>query len=378
MFEKTEGKQDIIAKRNAAVAKAEAAIDAAQKANRDMTTAENEQYAAGMAEANQLNKKLEAHNSRFGLRSGSAIENSADAHFKFPGLGEFLRTKENGVMASLAEGSDLQYLLPPYEVQAFLAAYPQTDPFQAAGANITQLDGPWSDARIPIITAGTEPSSYSEGAGPSSDEPAGVFTARLTNPSKYAFLCKPTEEAMEDVESLASSLAQEGVRRVLNKATKAVTAALLSSLVTASATVTASGDDNLTDLLNMIAAIPSFFASPSNVWMLNRKTLALLRNTRVGADNLPAFNPTTNQILGYNAVLNDYVPNGKLVFGDFRSAVYQRRSIFHFQQLTEAYREAGKIGLRFYQRSQATFFSDAAHNSDVEQPLYVLTSDFGS
>ena len=46
--------------------------------------------------------------------NGNGFEISPDARFKFPGLGEFLRTREGGVMASLAEGSDLQYLLPPY------------------------------------------------------------------------------------------------------------------------------------------------------------------------------------------------------------------------------------------------------------------------
>ena len=77
-------------------------------------------------------------------------------------------------------------------------------------------------------------------------------------------------------------------------------------------------------------------------------------------------------------MLNDYVGNGKLLFGDFRSAVYWRRGAFHFQQLDQAYRESGQIGLRFYQRSQAAFFSDAANNSQSEQPVYLLTSDFGS
>jgi HK97 family phage major capsid protein len=302
----------------------------------------------------------------------------ADPRFKFAGLADFLRDpREHGIQASLSEGSDLIHVLPGAEVLPFVTAYPSVDPLRQAGATIQDLPGGWVDANIPIITSGTEPSTYSEGAGPTNDEGAAVYTAQLKNPAKYAFLCKPTEEAMADIGNLASVLGQEGIRRVLNKITKAATQALCTQLTSASATVTHSGD-NYEDMLNMIAAIPTMFAGPGNVWMGSRATKALLRNTRAGADNLPVFNAEQTSLLGYSFVTNDYVPSGKLVFGDFHSGLYLRRSAVIFQILNEAYREAGKIGLRFYQRADYAFFAEAANASQSEQPLYLLTSDFGS
>lgn len=303
---------------------------------------------------------------------------STDPRFKFAGLADFMRDpRNNGVPLSLTEGSDLAHVLPGAEVQPFIRAYPNVDPLQQAGATIQDVEGGWVDANIPIITSGVEPSTYSEGAGPTNDEPASVYVAQLKDPAKYAFLCKPTEEAMQDIASLAQVLGQEGIRPVLNKITKAVTQALCTQLTTSSATVAHSGD-NYEDMLNMIAAIPTMFAGPNNVWMGSRATKALLRNTRAGADNLPVFNAEQTSLLGYSFVQNDYVPSGKLLFGDFHNGVFLRRSAVIFQILQEVYREAGKIGLRFYQRADWAFFAEAANASESEQPLYLLTSDFGS
>jgi hypothetical protein len=46
--------------------------------------------------------------------------------------------------------------------------------------------------------------------------------------------------------------------------------------------------------------------------------------------------------------------------------------------LLEAYKEAGKNGLRFMQRADSAFFAEAATAAQAEQPIYMLTSDFGS
>jgi HK97 family phage major capsid protein len=139
----------------------------------------------------------------------------------------------------------------------------------------------------------------------------------------------------------------------------------------ASATVTSVGD-NLNDLLNLLAAVPPQFAASSNRWMMSRKTLAQVRNTRTSGDvAIPIFDLATNQLLGFPIVNNDALATGTILFGDFYSAVYLRRAGLAFQLLLEAYREAGKVGLRFTKRAQAAFFSDAANNSQAEQPLYL-------
>jgi HK97 family phage major capsid protein len=132
-------------------------------------------------------------------------------------------------------------------------------------------------------------------------------------------------------------------------------------------------------MIKAISKIPTFFAGPGNCWMGSRATKAAIRNTRAGADNLPVFSPTEDTLLGYRFVLNDYLPQGVLLFGDFNTAVHIRRSRIALQRMGEHYREAGKIAFRFYLRSDAGFFSEAASSSDIEQPLVMLTgADFGS
>jgi HK97 family phage major capsid protein len=162
------------------------------------------------------------------------------------------------------------------------------------------------------------------------------------------------------------------------KVGKSVTASLRTSLTSAGATVMATGD-NLEDILNLMAAIPPVFASDSNKFMMSRRSLALVRNTRTSGDvHIPIFDPTTKQILGHDVVNNDALPAGTILYGDFYNGVYLRRAGLAFQLLLEAYREQGAIGLRFVKRADWAFFSDAATNSEAEQPLYQLVSDLGS
>jgi HK97 family phage major capsid protein len=384
MFEKTESKFDLIAKRNALTAQiAEEKLHA--NANGQLPVMTQGRVQILEDQLDEANAALEDYNQRHSLRpirpgkneNGGGNGNAPDQRFKFPGVGEFIRSGEGGVKAALSEGGDLQFVVPGYEVLPFKDAYPTIDPFRTAGASITQLDTGWVDGKQPIITGGADPSIYAEGAGPTSDESVHVYVASLDSPDKVAFLTKPTEEAFEDVSALGDALTREGVKRISNKETKLITAALVSSLTSASALVV-SEHDNYTDILNLISAIPTFFAGPQNVFMGSRRTRALLQNTRAGADNLPVFDPTLATLLSYRFIINDYLPAGELLFGDFANAVYTRRAALHVQVITEAYREAGKIGVRFYQRSARAFFSDAASAAQSEQPVYLLMSDFGS
>ncbi len=375
-----------------AKAKAQALNTTAAREGRDLTEAEKVEYDSFLREINDARAKLDAHaklaklpaTARPGefnfaaLAGGNGDEDgNFDSRFRFAGIADFLKDGSGGVRASLAEGSDLQYVVPSYEVDGFISAFPQVDPYAAAGASITNLPGPWTEGRVPFILAGDEPSVYSEGSGPSTDESAGIVVVKLNDPKKIAFLTKPTEEAMEDIAGLAAGLGQEGIRRVYNKATKALTSDLLASLLSANATVL-SREDNYTDVLDLIGAIPSIFASSSNVFMMSRRSLALIRDTRAPGSGVPLFDATSNKLAGYSVVQNDWLPAGKVLFGSFFSAVHLRRTGLHFLQLNEAYREAGKVGLRFHQRADWAFFSEAANSSVVEQPLYLLTSDLGS
>src|SRR4051794_35324408 len=99
-------------------------------------------------------------------------------------------------MASLAEGGALQYTGPGWEVQQFVRAYPHNQPFVEAGATIFNTDDA-HQINVPIITAGEAPTTYAEGTGPTSEQDASVYVARL-NATKRAFLTKVTEEAAQD------------------------------------------------------------------------------------------------------------------------------------------------------------------------------------
>jgi HK97 family phage major capsid protein len=362
------------------------------KENRDFTEAEKVEYESMLGEINDGRAKIEKHAAGSTLaRHGSftlglpgeseRVEGkngeSIDPRFRFESIANFLRDGSGGMRASLAEGSDLSLVLPSYEVDGFLTAYPNVDPFRQAGASIVNLQDAWTEGRVPFILAGAEPSVYAEGTGPSTDESASVAVVRLNTPKKIAFLTKPTEESMEDVSGLAAALGQEGIRRVYNKASNALTADLVASLEAAGATV-AGGTDNYQDVLNMIGAVPSIFASSFNVFMMSRRSLALVRNTRAPGSGVPMFDATTNKLAGYSVVLNDFIGDGQVIFGDFTSAVHLRRTGLHFLQLNEAYRESGKVGLRFHQRADWGFFSEVADHTVIEQPLYLLLSDLGS
>lgn len=384
--------QELLKTRAACVGECDVIVSACETEHRNLTAEEDKTYNRCIARVREIDTavKLKQHQNTLKVISGNGgghvlapvVEETPtlDRRFLFPGTGEFISsggTEGRGVIrASLTEGGDLQHVVPSYEVRQFLAAYPSNDPFRAAGADIVDLDGGWTDAKHPIVVAGADPSDFSEGDGPDTDQPASIYVASLDTPAKTAFLTKSSEEAIEDIATLGAVITQEGIRRITAKITKKVTAALLTSLASASATVAQSAGDNYQDLLAMIAAIPLWAASPTNKWMGSRRTRQLLANTRVGSDNLPVFTPDLSQLLSYPFVVNDAVPAGKLLFGDF-SAVHIRRAAFHFQLINEAYRETGQVGFRFYQRSKQAFFSDAANASQSEQPLVMMTSDLG-
>lgn len=367
-------------------------LETALRFTEGQTTSETEAAAirSGRALATALGEeiaRIKSQNTFPGQFSGEAYERATtpnitpenDKRFAFSSVAIFLQNpEEHGIRAALSEGGDLQNVVPSYEVAAFRAAYAQIDPFSTAGASITTLEGPWSDAKVPFVLPGVEPSTYAETAGPTNDESASVVVVSLDTPEKRAFLSKPTEEAWEDIPTLAGALTREGIRRIFDRDTKAITAALVTSLGSANATVLKGSSDNYADLLNMISAVPTHFAAPDNVWMGSRTTRTLIANTRVGADNLPVFSPDLSTCLSYRFVLNDHVQDGDLLFGNFQEAVHIRRSAMHLQLINEAYREAGKIGLRFYIRAARAFFSDVANQATAEQPVYLLASDFGS
>jgi HK97 family phage major capsid protein len=292
---------------------------------------------------------------------------------QFREAAEFIATGNRGYQATLSEGGNVQYVVPGWEVMQFLAAYPQNQPFVEAGATIFNTDDA-HQLNVPIIVAGDAPTTYAEGSGPTSEQDAVVYVAKL-NATKRAFLTKITEEVAQDVESLQNTLISEGIRRVARAVADAATDALVTSLTSANALVDLSGD-YLQTLLDMEAAIDPTFAGPNNAFMMDRSSLSKFRNTRDLQDR-PIFDPTAKTILGYKVILNDRL-RGKVVFGSWAPGVYIRQTPMVVQRLLELYSESGKIGIRFQRRTDQKFFSDAATAAQAPQPLYLLHTDVGS
>jgi len=388
--------RQLLIERSQLHAKCEAILNKAKAEKRDLTPAENAETELLISQMQAVNAQIQE---RVNIQNGGAIpedfmsmipSNARPAgqpkpsfqpgrqSFAWPGLSDFIKDPtSNGVRASLTEGGDLQNVLPGHVVAQFLAAYPGTDPLTAAGCSIQQLDSTWTDGIQPIITAGTAPSIFTEGTGPSSDESAKVFALALDSPKKIGFLSLPSEESVWDVPSLASTIGAEGIARLLQGRTKRVTDDLLTTLNSAGAVVTGD-DDNYHSLLAAIASIPPRFSGNNVCWMMSRTTRTALLNTRDGNDR-PILSADMTQLLGVRIVLNDYIPFQKCLYGDFGSGVFVRSAAMAVQRMEEAYKENGAVGFRFIQRSDWGFFSTAANASQAEQPVILLSPvDAGS
>jgi HK97 family phage major capsid protein len=378
------------------VAAAELILDTAHEASRDLTQSERTMYDSLAVEIKAISAAIDDHLSAGqgarprrqtptglemprigGPGRGEGYSDDEDepspnqAGISFPGMGAFISGKK--VTASLSEGGTPQYIVPGWQVQQFITAYPSVTPFESAGATVFQTDD-GHVLKVPIIAAGTDAATFAEEAGPTTDTNANIYVASL-EATKYSFLTKLSEELHQDVPALESTLAAEGVRRVYMSISKAITAALVTSLNAANSLVNLGGD-YLDTLLQMEAAIDPTWASPNNVWMMDRSSLSRLRNTRDLQDR-PIFDPTSKTLLGYRTVLNDAL-QGRVIFGAWAPGVYIRKTPLVVLRLVELYSEQGKIGVRFQQRADQAFFSDAATASQAPQPLVMLNTDVGS
>jgi HK97 family phage major capsid protein len=272
-------------------------------AGRDLSEAEKIEYNKHVALAQGCSEALERH--AIGATFGPELPDAP----RFPGVAQFILDGEGGIQSSLAEGGTLAYVVPGWEVQNFVTAYPAIDPFGQAGATIIDTDDGHT-LKIPIITQGANVGTFSELSGPSSAQDAGVYVASL-EATKYSFLTKLSEEAAADIPALERTLSAEGVRRVFNSVSKAVTAALISSLTSANAIVDLTGD-YLETLLTMEAAIDPTWASTGNVWMMDRSSLSRFRNTRDLQDR-PIFDPVSGNLHEQTIIkIGEYTANKPL------------------------------------------------------------------
>ncbi|MGH9497790.1 MAG: phage major capsid protein [Terriglobales bacterium] len=393
--------RQLLIERAQLAAKVEAILAKAQSEKRGLTATENTESELLLSNMGAINSQI---NERLAIQAGaipvpddfaSMIPSNATPAgkrapffqrvrqaFQWPGLVDFIKDPTSGVRASLTDGGDLQHTLPGHEVARFQAAFPGNDPHAEAGASITQLDTGWVDGVQPIVTAGAAPSIYTEGTGPSSDQSALVYALELKTPKKIAFLSLPSEEAVADVTSLASTIGAEGIARLLQGRTKRATDTLVADLTSAAALVAGDLDEfggNYKAILDTIGAIAPEQASNDMVFQMSRKTRSRLLNTRATGTDAPIFSPDMRQILGYRVVINDYVPDQNVIFGNWAKGLFLRSSAPSVQRMEEAYKEDGAVGFRFIMRSDWGTYASVANASQSSQPLVLLQPiDFGS
>jgi HK97 family phage major capsid protein len=272
-------------------------------------------------------------------------------------------------------GGSVSYVIPAYEIERFILAYPNFDSFASAGASLYPFsDFPVVDRKIPILSAGSAATTYAAGTGPNTSQDASFIPLTISH-SKYALLTKFSEEFSEDAPSAIQAAIAESLARVTMSQSNAFTTAMLASLASAGAEI-ATGEDYLQLLLDLEAAVPSVFANQGNAFMVSRLSLAAVRNLRDAQDR-PIFDPQNRTLLGHPTILNDAL-GGRVVFGNFGTGAHISRGPFQLLRLTEAYREQGQVGIRYWQRSGAKFYSDAV-TSGSNQPLWMSEStDIGS
>jgi len=297
-----------------------------------------------------------------------------------PDTARFILTGERPDMMALdyvgeeSGGGSVDYTIPGYELTRVLEAFPNYDAFLSAGATIYPTGFPVIDRKIPILNAGSAVTTFAEGHGPSVSQDA-TFTPLVITHDKYSLLGKFSEEFSEDAPEAMASAISESIVRVAMSENDAFTAALIASLANANAEVV-TGLDYLQLLLSLQAKVPPAFANPENAFMVSRLSLAAIRNVRDLQDR-PIFDPTAQTLLGHPTVLNDRV-QGRVIFGNFRAGAHLSKGPFQLIRILEAYRESGQIGVRFWQRAGAKFYSDAI-TSGSNQPLWMSTStDIGS
>ena len=361
-------------------------LSQAEQAKREMTAPEKQLYDKNMTAVDALTPKIQEIEGMNTLRAqfpngvilptppnAAPRKAGSDGPSAFADMDRFIKTGQlspaiQAAAGDLTEGEGLAAAVPPFILERFRVIAPQLAPFESAGATIYNSDSfGMVQIKVPFILSGTAVTTFPEGSGPSTTQDAKVVGIELT-PAKYAFLTLVSEEADADIPNLGQSLTQEGLSRIYASTSAAATADLLASLTAAGATVSA-GADNLESLLNLEAAIPPAFAAPSNALMLSRTSLAKLRGTRDLQDR-PIFDPVNKTMLGYRTVINDSL-SSKIVFGNWAQGAYLSYSAFLILRLLEAYRQDGKIGIRFARRMASAFFSDAS-NDAANQPLYSL------
>jgi HK97 family phage major capsid protein len=250
-----------------------------------------------------------------------------------------------------------------------LRAYYLPDSFALAGSTIYNTDNT-APLIKPVIQAGPDAEAEVESATSTDSHPMDVESFTFGG-VKYSRLVKASHESlMNSALDLGNEIVSELAASVVNTFTKVTTAACLAALEGNPGCFVYSGRDPYAALSGLIAAVPPRFADASNCFMGSRADKLVVNNSR-DTQGRPLFDQESNLTLGYRWIINDNL--GRVIFGDFRSGAFVRKSPFFMQRLIEAYASAGQIGFRATQWLDSKFL--ASVHSVLVQPLYFTNLD---
>jgi HK97 family phage major capsid protein len=370
--------------------KAEGVIAQAEAGKRALTAEESKLFDAHMAEANRLtaqimpiesvntlSKQFSEQGPGFLLSGGAA--RSTDPRVPLVNmerfdmeLGNFMRGKISATDSPIfiGTGGDSTSIgdTVPKEVLAYLPAYYNLDSFALAGARVIHSDNTVPQF-LPVISSGPEASSYAEGASASESKPFALDGFTLGG-AKYSRLVKVSEESlMNSALPLQGAILDELTAGLATTFTRVITTALLAAIASNSAVRVAEGSyDPYRTLLALMHAVPPRFASPTNKWMLSRKTLAAIKDSRAVDSGVPFFDPESGQIFGRVSVINDNLSSGQVIYGDWGSGAIVRKSPFFLLPLREAFSSTGEVGFKCTQWVDSHFLAELT--SVAVQPLY--------
>jgi HK97 family phage major capsid protein len=373
--------------------KLSALIEKAQAENRDLTEQENSEFESGKELLEACSNRLESVRWDSGdnvipidfggkrngdrTRTGDMFQVPRVTPEQTEGLEAVAEWMRNGVV--VASDTPLHGYTSPISPGAStaiethvldaIATYYRNDAFQRAGATIYQT--PDTTPLIkPIISAGDDPEEFQEGQSATESAPMDV-RAFTFGGAKYSRLVKVSEELlMNSALNLPSEILSELAASVANKFTSATTQALVDALHSNSSCFVSQGSDKYETLLSLRSAVPQRFEDPTNVWMMSRHDLQLVRNTRDLQDR-PLFDPDSGTIFGFRVVINDNL--SRVVFGNWAAGAYVRKSPFVLQRLIELYSSEGHMGFKATQFLDSKFLASV---SAVEvQPLFYTSLD---
>jgi HK97 family phage major capsid protein len=258
----------------------------------------------------------------------------------------------------------------PTQILAGLPTYATNDAFARAGATIYGTNDT-NPLVKPIISAGAAPDTYGEGESSTDSHPMQVDSFTFGG-TKYSRLVKASMEAlMNSSLDLPGEITNELTVSVVNGFTAAISTAMMSALDGNPACFVESGSEDPYYSLNaLINAVPVRFDSPQNAFMGSRASRLLISNAR-DMYGRPLFDPVTNTVLNHPYIVNDNL--SRVVYGNWASGAFVRKSPFFLQRLIEAYASSGEEGFRATQFLDSKFL--ASVSAVTVQPLYFTHLD---